>query len=182
MKLTTKIILLALACLSLAAANEERIRWTWPGGMYYNADVPGGPKVEFGLRNDGVVVWREIMPATTNSPAEKWDGVYTNVPMTNIFFYDVGTNWTNDFQRVGTNFMAPSPKWKATIEGASKLPLYFPSNQKGTTSVWYFPFYEKNPYIMPAGTNYFLTTNLDHQEIDWSKMAKTNALKTSERP
>ena len=129
-----------------SAANEERIRWTWPSMMYYNAEARSGSKVEFGLRSDGVVVWREILPAVTNSPAEKpmdtlWTNssmVITNMVITNlIWFNEGGTNW------VPTNrYKFPLPR-----------------------------------YSFPMGDHYFLTTNLDHQEIDWSKMSgQTNAL------
>lgn len=74
---------------TLGAINQERIRWR--PNLLFGEHWESGAKVEFGLRYDGVVVWREIMPAVTNSPAEQFEmGTITNVLMTNKLYGDWG--------------------------------------------------------------------------------------------
>lgn len=65
-----------LACLSILGLvniawshDQNPIRWTIGGKPLVEITLNGEPKVQFGLRNDGVVVWREITNST-NSPAE----------------------------------------------------------------------------------------------------------------
>lgn len=77
----------------IGATNQERIRWPFSTGkVTFSLGEEDGTKVEFGLRNDGVVVWREIKPAVTNSPAEREESglfIMTNWIGTNIWM----TNW-----------------------------------------------------------------------------------------
>lgn len=121
MKTRTRNILIALSCLlvglSIGAATQERIRWPFnKGPVTFSLQGENGAKVEFGLRSDGVVVWREIMPATTNSPAEQ-EEVLTNIVITGI------TNlfWTNNPGHLFTNIYIPPwhhPEWTNWEEGA----------------------------------------------------------------
>lgn len=79
-------------CLAFGA---ERIQW-----MFHGTEIltirRGETRLEFGLRDDGVVVWREITNIT-NSPSEKPKVWFQGVPMETI------TNW---------NFMVPgSTNW-----------------------------------------------------------------------
>lgn len=86
-------ILLACCALLCGYASNEFIRWTLAGKPIVEITVNGEPKVQFGLRQDGVVVWREITHMT-NSPAEKpyqfdtqqW--FLTNATLTNIVILD----------------------------------------------------------------------------------------------
>lgn len=114
----TKLPLLFLALLAagvIGAALPQRIRWTWHNGrsIAIVGVWPNQDSIEIGLRDDGVVVWREIttttnaIVVTTNSPAEREDSgvmILTNtyhlpyfqwtnefVPFTNFWWYS-GTN------------------------------------------------------------------------------------------
>lgn len=85
-------LITALASFYLVQAANELIRWTLAGKPIVEITVNGEPKVQFGLRQDGVVVWREIMN-TTNSPAEKpfqFDQQWflTNGTFTNAIIFD----------------------------------------------------------------------------------------------
>lgn len=70
-------ILIQMACalvlgaaLCLMAQSGAGILWEWRNGRILERyDGHGGTKLQFGLREDGVVVWREVT-FTTNSPAE----------------------------------------------------------------------------------------------------------------
>ena len=69
-KMKKRIIVVA-ACLAacyIANAAVEFIRWQWMAEPVLRIER-GGQWLEFGLRQDGVVVWREIS-SNTNSPAE----------------------------------------------------------------------------------------------------------------
>lgn len=84
-------VLVALAIgLSIGAATQERIRWHLDNYTVYQCCWTNGHRIDFGLRNDGVVVWREIMPSITNSPAEQVE-VLTNLMMTNLW-WSIDTN------------------------------------------------------------------------------------------
>lgn len=83
-------LIATLASFYLVQAGNEFIRW-----MNVNDSLTllyNGNRIEFGLRNDGVVVWREITNMT-NSPAEvrapdqslAW---LTNVTFTNPIIID----------------------------------------------------------------------------------------------
>ena len=75
------LILLPLALLC-AAWGASKIRWTTSLGVpFTELRIVGHPTIQFGLRDDGVVVWREVTN-TTNSPAENND----------IWFYHGTTN------------------------------------------------------------------------------------------
>lgn len=120
-------VVIALAVFALAAANQERIRWKWHDNtvLLTMQDNEHG-KVEFGLRNDGVVVWREIKPATTNSPAEEpelrfntnqfetWHW-WTNVVTTNIIL-----NGNTNGRDYTIPYVPPwhHPEWTNWEEGA----------------------------------------------------------------
>ena len=67
----------AVGTLLLYAA--QGIRWTWHGQSILTVQ-DGGATLELGLRDDGVVIGREIS-ASTNSPAERSSGLfYFDVP------------------------------------------------------------------------------------------------------
>lgn len=107
MKTKLPLISLILACGALlgAAFGPQHIRWVFQDSpVFRRRNIQFNGYVEFGLRDDGVVVWREIttttntVVVTTNSPAEVLDqqqqGIYywtNSVPpwATNI----VLTNW-----------------------------------------------------------------------------------------
>lgn len=75
-----------LATSALAMVVYGAVEWRTPPVV----SVEMGPAVvELGLRDDGVVVWRKITKATTNSPAER---VWTLDTWTNGGFYHIGTN------------------------------------------------------------------------------------------
>lgn len=67
-----RIILMTLAFAVLAvcllAQNGVGIQWEWRHGRILER-YDAGTKLQFGLREDGVVVWREVT-FETNSPAE----------------------------------------------------------------------------------------------------------------
>lgn len=69
-KVLAFLLLYPLAVFCFAAAFT--IDWGKPTTLQISR-VNSGDKIEFGLRSDGIVVWRQILPAkpTTNSPAEK---------------------------------------------------------------------------------------------------------------
>lgn len=82
-----------------AAFGANQIRWQWQGQCVY-AVAKDGSRFELGLRDDGVVVWREITN-TTNSPAEQSPLVITNWSgSTNIWLYgapqSLPKEWFND--------------------------------------------------------------------------------------
>lgn len=91
-------LLLAVGVLA-GAALPQRIRWTWNDGRRVQWQGTSGSIVNFGLRDDGVVVWREIttttnqVVTTTNSPAEREEaaiqGTFTNT------IYGGGITFTN---------------------------------------------------------------------------------------
>ena len=86
------LFLVALAVCVLGFTWGTTIRWSIKSGVteqtIYRIRTAEGGVVEFGLRSDGVVVWREIVNST-NSPAEvDWKNltnflVYPSVVMTN---------------------------------------------------------------------------------------------------
>ena len=88
------LILLPLALLC-AAWGASKIRWTTSLGVpFTELRIVGHPTIQFGLRDDGVVVWREITNAT-NSPAEKNDyGIWMYNGSTNnqILLYNSYSN------------------------------------------------------------------------------------------
>lgn len=69
MKKHAVLLLLANLLVLTGYAASSTIRWLWNGQPVQQIMRPG-ERLEFGLRDDGVVVWREIN-TTTNSPAEK---------------------------------------------------------------------------------------------------------------
>lgn len=77
------------ACFVLLCAAfswSTKIEWQWKGAPIFTVDRLGS-RLELGLRDDGVVMWREITNVT-NSPAEQpW--VATNLVSTNIWIYGV---------------------------------------------------------------------------------------------
>ncbi len=67
--------ILLVGCLigsALAALSQSEpllsIQWQWQNGRLFER-YSASHTLQFGLRSDGVVVWREML-ATTNSPAE----------------------------------------------------------------------------------------------------------------
>lgn len=86
---------LGLLILVCCAFIGDSIRWEWRGKPIVELKGDGGT-LQFGLRSDGVVVWREIT-ASTNSPAETqlpWGNLliatnslfYTNIVLTNFSY------------------------------------------------------------------------------------------------
>src|SRR5437868_6235711 len=67
MKKTTLTLLAVL--LFCAGWGASQIRWTWHDKPIVQLTWGGTNTLQLGLRDDGVVVWREIAN-TTNSPAE----------------------------------------------------------------------------------------------------------------
>lgn len=125
-KFEAAVILLGAIAMAfiLGAATQERIRWHLDNYPVYQCSWTNGHRIDFGLRNDGVVVWREIMPATTNSPAEQAEAI-TNTVMTNgIIQMD---NITNFFRPDWTNILikplyfhhrGPHGEWTNWEEGS----------------------------------------------------------------
>lgn len=63
-------ILLAGCAFLCGFSGAEFIRWTWHDCNILSViDAATGSRLEIGLRNDGIVVWREVVN-TTNSPSE----------------------------------------------------------------------------------------------------------------
>lgn len=72
----------------LASTPKESIRWRWHDIPVIGDPEHKGERLQFGLRSDGVVVWREILNST-NSPAEKEEAINWSYSLTNS-----GTNYT----------------------------------------------------------------------------------------
>lgn len=113
-----------ILAVAVGATNQERIRWTYENPPWYYS-TERMQRVQFGLRNDGVVVWREIVPASsavTNSPAEQAEAItneirywtVTNMPVTNWLKPD----WTNI--TIKPIYIPPwhHPEWTNWEEGA----------------------------------------------------------------
>lgn len=62
-------VLLAVSASFLIVTSTLLATVEWRSPAYLSLES-GGAIVEFGLRDDGIVVWRKIHRATTNSPAE----------------------------------------------------------------------------------------------------------------
>jgi len=80
-----------IGLVGLGLAAGENISWTWKSKPIVELKCDGA-SLQFGLRSDGVVVWREISH-TTNSPAEKapeiwfeWGGT-NHIYLTNNLLY-----------------------------------------------------------------------------------------------
>ena len=86
MKTKSAVIVSLLALTVLAAPTA--VRWLWHDEVPILQFRHRGDLLQLGLRDDGVVVWREITNKT-NSPAEAVDG--------GVFWYRSSTNnvWTN---------------------------------------------------------------------------------------
>src|SRR5512146_2553830 len=89
MHATTRASLLAtLALAAIAWSASTSTRWQWQGHTIL-ALHEGTATLEFGLRSDGVVIWREVTSAT-NSPGEMAEApapaiwISTNLWLTNI--------------------------------------------------------------------------------------------------
>lgn len=90
---------ITISGVSLGFTGAAVIEWLWHGDPIVEAvHHPSGDKVQFGLREDGVVVWRKITQ-TTNSPAER-PPAWTNIIITNLY---LEAPWTN----LGQEFVQP---------------------------------------------------------------------------
>lgn len=81
-KLPALLTTIAILSLAIGASTQERIHWITD--IHWDVQ-PDGSYTQPGKRNDGVVVWREIHPATTNSPAEDYPIIIGNTNLTNIW-------------------------------------------------------------------------------------------------
>lgn len=99
------LLFLAFGVLLGAAFAPSRIRWQFQthDDLIWD-DRNSGHILQLGLRDDGVVVWREITTATnvivttTNSPAERQEIPYgtlilTNMSITNLIYDDLIPRW-----------------------------------------------------------------------------------------
>jgi hypothetical protein len=100
----TKLLGLVIAYFAirgLVAVSNVWIEWRFHDKLVHSIAV-NGETVEFGLRQDGVVVWRKITN-TTNSPAEQ---VVFNYVATN---YLVVPCFTNYWKNIWTTNLLISP-------------------------------------------------------------------------
>jgi hypothetical protein len=86
----TKWIIIGVLATCLGVYAASIIRWTWHEKPILRI-INAGETLELGLRDDGVVVWREVTQ-TTNSPSEATPPLYINVlcGITNSFLLSPG--------------------------------------------------------------------------------------------